>query len=328
VIEAGRLREVVGKTLLGRSGVRIGRVTQVYEGTGGEGTFATVKTGLFGNHSSFVPLADAELHGDNVHVPYPKELIDGAPRVADEQELGPAEEDRLFAHYGLTGAAPAAAPAAGRPRATAHDALGGAAARRHRAGRDRPRAPAQVRRDRDRHADGAGLARGAARRARAARAGRPGVPEVDALSEEVHEVVLSAERPWCSARSSPSSASGWARRSSRARRRHRAGAQGAGGGAVRPPGRRAPGCRPGPAARDRDDHAHRAVPRPREDEPSDGTTTTSELFSRRGGSPATGGEPPYEATSARRTTKAVAAAGSAAAPNPAASPYRPLLAAL
>ena len=192
MIEASKLRELVGKTVLGRSGVRVGKVTQVYESVDGEGTFATVRTGLFGGHSSFVPLAEAQLHGDDVHVPYPKEQIDEAPRVADQQELGPDEEDRLFAHYGLTGAAPAAPRPSGEAEVTRSEERLHVGVERVESGRARlrkyvvtetftetvPVSHEELRVVRERLEPGA-----------------PGVPQVDALSEEVHEVVLSAERP-------------------------------------------------------------------------------------------------------------------------------------
>jgi uncharacterized protein (TIGR02271 family) len=193
VIEASQLRELVGKTVLGRSGVRVGKVTQVYESVDGQGTFASVRTGLFGTHSSFVPLAEAELHSDDVHVPYPKELIDDAPRVADEQELGPQEEARLFAHYGLAGAAPApVAPPPGDGTMTRSEERLHVGTERVEAGRARlrkyvvtetvthtvPVSHEELRVVREPIEPGA-----------------TDVPQVEALSEEVHEVVLSAERP-------------------------------------------------------------------------------------------------------------------------------------
>lgn len=186
------LRELIGKTLLGRSGVRVGKVTQVFESEDGAGTFATVKTGLFGGHSSFVPLAEAALHGDDVHVPYTKEVIEGAPRVADDQELSSQEEARLFSYYGLdqqSAAAPAPADDGVVTRSEERLHVG---TERVETGRARlrkyvvtetvtqtvPVSHEELRIVREPLVPGA-----------------PGVPVVDALSEEVHEVVLSAERP-------------------------------------------------------------------------------------------------------------------------------------
>ena len=188
MIEHSQLRELVGKTLLGRSGVRVGKVTQVYESAAGEGTFATVKTGLFGGHSSFVPLAEAQLHGDDVHVPYPKEQIDEAPRVSADHELGPDEEDRLFAHYGLAGAA----PVAGDATVTRSEERLHVGTERVETGRARLRKYVVT----ETVSETVPVSHEELRVVREPlEPGAPGVPQVDALSEEVHEVVLSAERP-------------------------------------------------------------------------------------------------------------------------------------
>jgi uncharacterized protein (TIGR02271 family) len=276
VIEDSRLRELVGKTLLARSGVRVGKVTQVYESAGAEGTFATVRTGLFGGHSSFVPLADAELHGDNVHVPYPKELIDDAPRVADEQELEPAEEERLFAHYGLAGTAPtpAAAPTGDGVVTRSEERLH-VGTERVETGRARlrkyvvtetvtqtvPVSHEELRVERERLEPGS-----------------PGVPVVSSLSEEVHEVVLSAERPVVQRevvpveriRLSTETVAGEETVTEQVRKEQ-----------VEvldlPPSVR-PAPRPGTPPAVETTTTTELFVAPREDESADGTTTTSELF--------------------------------------------------
>ena len=196
MIQASQLRELVGRTLLGRSGVRVGKITQVYASMDGEPTFATVRTGLFGGQSSFVPLADAAVHGDDVHVPYPKELIDGAPRVADDQELAPDEEDRLFAHYGLDGPGPGPGPAAPPP---ADDGVVTRSEERLHVGTERVETGrARLRKYvvTETVTQTVPVSHEELRVVREPlEPGAPGVPEVAALSEEVHEVVLSAERP-------------------------------------------------------------------------------------------------------------------------------------
>jgi sporulation protein YlmC with PRC-barrel domain len=107
------LRRLAGKHVVGPDGERIGKVADVYESTAADGgTFATVTTGLLGTGSSFFPLDAAELVDGDVQVPYTKEFIRQAPRVANDDELTAEEEDRLFAYYGLAADAPGeAAPA-------------------------------------------------------------------------------------------------------------------------------------------------------------------------------------------------------------------------
>jgi stress response protein YsnF len=102
VFETSNLRRIAGKHVVGADGERIGRVTDVYESTtDGGGTFATVATGLFGTSSSFFPLDAAEVHGDELVIPYSKELVKNAPRVDNDEELTADEEQRLFEYYDL-----------------------------------------------------------------------------------------------------------------------------------------------------------------------------------------------------------------------------------
>ena len=120
MISSTDLQTIAGKTMHGANGQKIGKIVDVYESTdGSDGTFVTVSTGLFGGHS-FVPLAKATLQGNDVVVPYDKDLVKDAPRVEADEELTAPEEERLFQHYNLAGTAPTptAAPIAaptGRP---------------------------------------------------------------------------------------------------------------------------------------------------------------------------------------------------------------------
>src|SRR5215210_7226925 len=83
-------------------GDKIGTIDAIYvDDQTGEPEWALVNTGLFGTKSSFVPLAQATSSGDQVQVPYPKQLVKDAPRVDPDQHLSEAEEQQLWAHYGL-----------------------------------------------------------------------------------------------------------------------------------------------------------------------------------------------------------------------------------
>jgi uncharacterized protein (TIGR02271 family) len=124
VIETS-LRRLPGKHVVSQDGERIGKLTDVYESTseGGGGTFATVATGLFGTSSSFFPLDTAELRGGEVVVPYTKDFVKNAPRVDNDEELTAPEEQRLFEYYGLS--EQTGAPAGTGPRAAVgHDTSG------------------------------------------------------------------------------------------------------------------------------------------------------------------------------------------------------------
>jgi hypothetical protein len=82
------------------TGERIGEIKQVYlDNESGEPNWVTVKTGLFGMQESFVPLAQAEVSGADVTVPYDKETVKNAPRLDAGGTLTPEEEKRLYSYY-------------------------------------------------------------------------------------------------------------------------------------------------------------------------------------------------------------------------------------
>jgi hypothetical protein len=82
------------------TGDRIGEIGQVYlDNETGEPNWVTVKTGLFGTQESFVPLAQAEVSGADVTVPYDKDTVKDAPRLDVGGTLTPEEERRLYSYY-------------------------------------------------------------------------------------------------------------------------------------------------------------------------------------------------------------------------------------
>ncbi|WP_114203324.1 DUF2382 domain-containing protein [Janibacter anophelis] len=113
-IDRNDIEQVIGQDVHGADGEKIGSVGQVYlDDQTGRPDWVTVKTGLFGTRSTFVPLEQAQRTEDGLRVPYTKDQVKDAPNIEDEGHLEPAEEERLFAHYGLAGGA-AGTPAAGR----------------------------------------------------------------------------------------------------------------------------------------------------------------------------------------------------------------------
>ncbi|MCU1566240.1 MAG: photosystem reaction center subunit [Pseudarthrobacter sp.] len=92
--------------VLSTDGDKIGSIGQVYaDDATGQPTFVTVKTGLFGTSESFVPLEGARTEGNDIVVPYSKEQVKDAPRVAEDGHLEPAEEEQLYTYYNLGGGA-------------------------------------------------------------------------------------------------------------------------------------------------------------------------------------------------------------------------------
>ena len=90
-------------TVFGTDGEKIGKVGELYlDAQTGEPTFVTVNTGFFGTNESFIPVNQARYAGEEIHVPYTKEFVKDAPNIAEDGELSPAEEQRLYEYYSLS----------------------------------------------------------------------------------------------------------------------------------------------------------------------------------------------------------------------------------
>jgi uncharacterized protein (TIGR02271 family) len=96
------VRNWQGSTMVDREGDRIGDIDAIYvDDQTGEPEWALVNTGFFGTRSTFVPIAQASAHGDQVQVPYEKQLIKDAPNTDPDGHLSEQEEQELWRHYGL-----------------------------------------------------------------------------------------------------------------------------------------------------------------------------------------------------------------------------------
>jgi hypothetical protein len=112
-----------GRDVVDRDGDSIGSLEEIYlDAETDEPTWAAVKTGMFGSRSTFVPIRGAELDGDRVRLAHEKAHIKDAPNVESDGELSPAEEDRLYDHYGeATGVSAGHAPDAAETGARRSD---------------------------------------------------------------------------------------------------------------------------------------------------------------------------------------------------------------
>ena len=91
-----------GHEARGADGDKLGRIEDIYlDQETGKPEWLAIKTGLFGAHVSFAPLAEARLDGDAVTVPYDKAKIKDAPRVDADGQLSQEEEAELYRYYGL-----------------------------------------------------------------------------------------------------------------------------------------------------------------------------------------------------------------------------------
>ena len=90
--------------VVGPGGEHIGKIGQVFlDIDSGQLNWVSVKTGWFGLSESFIPLDQAIITGDEVHVPYDKATIKGARHQLTDGDLTPEDEDELYDYYRLTG---------------------------------------------------------------------------------------------------------------------------------------------------------------------------------------------------------------------------------
>ncbi len=95
------VQRMIGATVYGADGGRIGRVTQVllHEETG-QPEWAITRTGILRSSECFVPLTEASWFGRDGTVPYDKDIAKLAPRVDhDDGELSSADEAQLYRYY-------------------------------------------------------------------------------------------------------------------------------------------------------------------------------------------------------------------------------------
>lgn len=90
-----------GSTVRDRDGEKVGKVGDVFlDSRTDRPSWVGVKTGLLGGKESYVSLSAARVLGDELHLPYDKELVRSAPHVEPDVSLSPEEEQALYRHYG------------------------------------------------------------------------------------------------------------------------------------------------------------------------------------------------------------------------------------
>jgi uncharacterized protein (TIGR02271 family) len=89
----------VGRTAIDTAGEKIGKIEQVYiSDTSGMPDWVTLKTGLFGK-DRFVPLHGSSFTGEDLVLPYGKDVVKDSPEVADTEHLNADESDALYRYY-------------------------------------------------------------------------------------------------------------------------------------------------------------------------------------------------------------------------------------
>ncbi len=90
----------MGRTAVDAQGNKIGSVGQVYvNDTTGVPDWITVNTGLFGMKENFAPLYGSTFSGDDLVLPFGKDVVKDAPDVADSDHIDVEEQQALSAYY-------------------------------------------------------------------------------------------------------------------------------------------------------------------------------------------------------------------------------------
>lgn len=122
-ISPSELERLSRATVLDHDGDKIGPVEQIYvHDTSGRPSWASVRTGLFRTREALVPLDGVDLNGDEIRVPFAKDVVKDSPKVEADDHISPSEENELHAYYrahGWGGGAAVDSPAAEGPREAA-----------------------------------------------------------------------------------------------------------------------------------------------------------------------------------------------------------------
>ncbi|MEW9266362.1 PRC-barrel domain-containing protein [Kineococcus endophyticus] len=97
------LNQWKGAPVLDVSDAKVGTLASVYvEAATDEWLFAAVETGLVGfKKVVLVPLDGAAVGRHDIRVAFPKETVKAAPTFGTDEELGPDDEPRIYAHYAM-----------------------------------------------------------------------------------------------------------------------------------------------------------------------------------------------------------------------------------
>jgi uncharacterized protein (TIGR02271 family) len=94
------VNDYFNRTVVSTDGSKIGSVDNVFVDEGTDSPeWITVKTGMFGSHESFVPIAGSAVVGGDVQVPFSKDQVKDAPHFETDQNLTEADEAALYSHY-------------------------------------------------------------------------------------------------------------------------------------------------------------------------------------------------------------------------------------
>jgi len=100
---------LVGRTLVGVDGNKIGRIEAIYvnDATEEPEWVAIHLGGLLGSKLGFAPVREVSPEGDHAVINLDKKLVSHAPTTRSEGALSPDENDALYRYYHLDQSRPA-----------------------------------------------------------------------------------------------------------------------------------------------------------------------------------------------------------------------------
>jgi len=92
--------QYIGRNAVDQQGNKIGSIGQVYlDDNTGQPDWITVNTGLFGMKENFAPLAGSSFNGDDLVLPFDKNVVKDSPDIADASHLDADEQQSLYSYY-------------------------------------------------------------------------------------------------------------------------------------------------------------------------------------------------------------------------------------
>jgi hypothetical protein len=99
-----------GRTVVDRSGEKIGTLRDVYLDDQDRPYWGSVATGLFGRNETLVPLTAIEAGEEELRLPYARDHVEAAPNVDPDVQLSAEDEERLAGHFEPAEPEPASEP--------------------------------------------------------------------------------------------------------------------------------------------------------------------------------------------------------------------------
>lgn len=110
MITQAQLNALYDAEVVDQAGEKVGPLDKVYlDNATGDPAWISVRAGWFGGRRMLCPLANAEVVGSQIRVPYPAEMVKGAPEIPPGDHLTEDEEEQLYDYYAVDeGPAPSA----------------------------------------------------------------------------------------------------------------------------------------------------------------------------------------------------------------------------